>query len=59
MNYIILALSAIGLAGLTGCVPAYQGEDPRFGLDVSQQYFYDQGPEIFPRTSFKDDYRNS
>lgn len=59
MKLIILLTVAICMGSLSGCVPAYQGEEARFEVDTTQQYFYNNGPGVFPRTNFDSDYKGS
>ena len=57
MKYLLLGMAILAMNSLTGCVPAFQGDETHFGVDTTQRYFYDHGPSVLPRTNFEGDYR--
>jgi hypothetical protein len=57
MKYLLLGMMILVMNGLSGCVPAFQGDNSNFEVDPTQQYFYGHGPKIMPKTSFNEDYK--
>lgn len=57
MKYLLFGIAIIAMNSLTGCVPAFHGDEPRFGVNTTQRYFYDRGPSVMPKTNFEGDYR--
>ncbi len=52
MKLFLLCTTVLIMGGLSGCVPAYYADSPRFGVDTTQQYYYSRGPAIMPLTSY-------
>lgn len=52
MRLFLLGVTVLIMGGLSGCVPAYYADSPRFEVDTTQQYYLGHGPDIMPKTSY-------